>query len=92
MNETFRLTPSSDEGRWGEEFTARERAAARRGARMNRARWRGRLARHRRDLPVYAAVLAFAAAALIAMDFPTWVFFIPVAAYLVTLCVLRVNN
>lgn len=88
MNETFELA-ASDEGGWGEDFGPRERVAWRRLMRMQRARWRKALERHRRDLPICAAVLAFLAAALIAMDFPTWVFVIPVVAYGVCLWVLR---
>lgn len=80
MEETFDLMPS-DEGRWGDDFAPSERASRARLAGMQRARWRKVIERHKHDLPIFAAVLAFVAAALIAMDFPTWVFIIPAVVY-----------
>lgn len=73
---------------WGNSFET-EHTCQRRAWRMATLRLLKKLHLREHDVPLCLAVLAFLAAALIALDFPTWLFFIPVAVYALTTMLLK---
>ena len=73
---------------WGNTFEE-EHARQRRAWRMAARRVLKRIHLRAHDVPLCLAVLAFLTAALIALDFPTWLFFIPVAVYALTTTLLK---
>ena len=73
---------------WGGSFDE-EHKCQQRAWRMATLRFLKKIHLREDDLPLCLAVLAFLAAALIALDFPTWLFFIPVGVYALTAILLK---